>query len=684
MTDDEPLREALLEIELLRQRETDRARASTAILSALEAMTSQKGASEGVTALLASIRGTLGCGLVALFDADKAGLTMRFPDDHGLVWHAPGLLKKPRRAVDIHTTTGLWDTLPDAFEPWRSLLSVPLHEGSQEMVIVAFSAERAAFDRTDTDLLQRLATIASQAIVQRALEQHSSFLSSVIDASPISVAIAEARDDLPLIYVNSAFTELTGYSSDEVIGQNCRMLTAERRGSDMRKAIRKTLEHEEDGTFLLRNKTKEGAVFWNELRLFPIKDAKGTVTQYVATQTDATERVTAEAERNRLRRQLDHAQMQERLGQISAGLAHDFNNLLSAILGSATLISALKDVPVPAQQAAERITAAANSAAELVDGFLDIGLREKRSEAFQLGDALLTTVDLARMGASEQAIVHAEICEEPIWIKASRTDLLQTVMNLVVNGLDALDGQRGEVLVSLHPPAIPASDVDFCVGRSVPGQSYASIVVRDSGTGMPPEVREKVLEPYFTTKGNAGTGLGLAIVVSTLQANNCLLCLESTPGKGTTFTIYWPVESTEATAQRPKSKSIKDRRGLPVLIVDDQEEVAHAIGVMLSNAGFEVAETSDPEAAVETVLEDQDAWGCVISDYDMPKMTGGDVVARLAQEAPDVPVIIVSALARRLTDARTESAHAILSKPVQVDALVAALNTAMAADDQAA
>ncbi len=684
MADDEPLREALLELELLRQREKDRARESTAILSALEAMTSQNDASDGVTALLESIRGTLSCGLVALLDVEQDCLTMRFPTDNGLRWHAPGLVKKPRRIVEMRSALGLWETLPPDFVSWRSLLSVPLHDGVKKMVIVAFSAERAAFTRADADLLTRLTTIAAQAIVQRALEQHSAFVSSVIDASPTSVAIADARDDLPLIYVNSAFTALTGYTAEEVIGKNCRMLSAERAGSEIRTAIRETLENQKDGTFLLRNKAKDGTIFWNDLRLFPIRDASGTVAQYVATQTDATERVEAEEERNRLRRQLDHAQMQERLGQISAGLAHDFNNLLSAILGSATLIQALKDVPAPAVQAADRITVAANSAAELVDGFLDIGLREKRSEPFHLGDALVKTVELARMGAPAQATVQAEICDAPVLIKASRTDVLQTVMNLVVNGLDALDGKRGEVEVALHPPAPVNTEDPFCVGTPVGGQSYAGIVVRDSGAGMSPEVRDKVLEPYFTTKGNEGTGLGLAIVVSTLQANNCLLRLDTAPGKGATFTIFWPVDSTKARPKRPQSKTVKDRRGLPILIIDDQEDVAHAIGVMLSNAGFEVAETCDPEAAIETILEDQDAWGCVISDYDMPAMTGGDVVARLAQDAPDIPVIIVSALARRMTDPRTEAAHAILSKPVQVDALVAALNTAMAADDQAA
>ena len=175
------------------------------------------------------------------------------------------------------------------------------------MVLVAFSPDRAAFDKSDAELLRRLATIASQAIIQRTLEQQSDFLSAVIDASPVSVAIADAQDDLPLVYVNSAFTALTGYRSDEVIGKNCRVLSAEDWDSDIRKAIRTTLEKRTEGTFLLRNRRKNGQVFWNELRLFPIHAPDGTVTQIVATQTDATDRVSAERERDAARDRMEGA-----------------------------------------------------------------------------------------------------------------------------------------------------------------------------------------------------------------------------------------------------------------------------------------------------------------------------------------------------------------------------------------
>ncbi len=919
MNDDERLREALLEIEVLRRREAERARESRAILSALEVMTTTRDASEGISALLGSIQSALECGLVALFDVEGEHLVMKFPEAHpgtGTVWAAPGLRSKRRRIVDMSSVSGLWEDLPDSLSTWRSLLSVPISEGTRMMVMVAFSDTKASFGSSDADLLQRLAKIASQAIFQRTLEQHSNFLSAVIDASPVSVAIAEANEELPLIYVNNAFTALTGYDADDVLGKNCRMLSAEGANAPVRQDIRDALAQQQDGTFLLRNRRKNGEIFWNELRLFPIHNEAGQVTQIVATQTDATTRVTAEMdrdsarkrlegalsatseafmiighsghvrfandvfrymfripdleldamlrpdqlafifsdpsmpaqadtmvtlkepinreiklssgrhvllrarpmddggaviaatditqtkvndrilrqrlaaieksqdgiaigdadgrilhanpslvslwgladetrclgrkwssfydeateetflsdqnkfskdhvwrdeavmshpdgvrihdvsislveevgtvlivrdmtqrqneadERNRLRRQLDRAQMQEQLGQISAGLAHDFNNLLSAILSSAALIDAIDETPAPARKAVNRVKTAAERAVELVDGFMDLGLRERHPERMNLGDAIVTTVDLAEASAPPQARITTSLCQSPIWIKASRTDLLQVVMNLVVNGLDALNGAPGQVDVSLTGPVMLNDTTDFAFGSVAEGQKYASIKVTDTGVGMPPEVLSKVLEPYFTTKGNSGSGLGLAIVVSTLKSNGCLLALETEANTGTSFTIYWPVDEAprQVVSNRPKSQII--RQGLPILIVDDQEDVAATLGAELMHAGFEVAETTDPEDAIETILEDPDAWACVISDYDMPKVNGGDLVARLSHDAPGVPVIIISALARRLTDKRVQSAHAVLPKPVQTNKLIATLNTALIVGSQ--
>jgi PAS domain S-box-containing protein len=913
MDDDERLREALLELETLRAREAERLHETQALLSALEALASSPEVEAGLAALLSSITASLGCTGVALFEAAGDRLSLRLPTPPAPVpdWEAPGLLSRPRRIVDLHGVRGPWGTPPEAMAEWRALLSVPLEAGDQRLVLAAHADAPGRFTARDAELLVRLAPIAGQAILRRALERRNAFLASVIDRSPSSVAIAEATGDLPLVYVNDAFTELSGYSRAEVLGRNCRVMSAEPEGAPVRREIREALAARRDGTFVLRNRRRDGTLFWNQLRLFPVEGEDGAATHVVASQTDVTARIKAEAERDQARRRmagaleatseaflilgrdghvryanasfadiaapdrperdallpralaarlldrteadlpdriiaafaeplgheivardgrqlllrarpipdggavvsvsdvtqvkvneralrqrlaaiersqdgiaigdaegrvfdlnpalvalwglagedaalgrrwtafydpasleafregeatpragayraeaeielsggrrthevslslvpdvgsilvvrdvtdrlrddaardemrlaLDRAQAQARLHQVSAGLAHDFNNLLSAILGSAALLEAT-DLPDPARAATGRIQAAAGRAAELTQGLLDLGAREKTTEPVDLARILRSTVDLARAGAPSTARISLDLPERPLTVEASRTDLLQVVMNLVVNAADALGGAPGAVRVTLAPPGPAPAGRTFAVGTPEAGRDYAAIAVEDTGEGMSQETVARVLEPYFTTKGNVGTGLGLAIVATIVAEAGGLLSIDSERGRGTRMTVLWPVGARPEPGPARGLPRDGARAHLPVLVLDDVAEVAASHAATLARAGFEVAELDDPALALEAVAEDPDGWGCLVSDYDMPGLTGGDLIERLEDLAPGLPVVVVSALARRLTDRRLARAGAVLQKPLSADRLVAAVRDATGA-----
>lgn len=912
MEDDERLREALIELETLRAREAERLRETRALLSALQALTASPDVDTGLGALLASIQTSLGCDDVLLFESEASGLLQKLPkiDDDAGLWVAPGLLTRPRRIVDLHGTRGLWETPPPHLAKWRALLSVPLADGEHQMVLCAFAKDAGRFKASDAELLGRLASVAGQAILRRGLERRNAFLASVIDGSPASFSISTADADLPLIYVNDAFERLTGYSRDEVLDQNCRLLSAEEPGSAVRSDIRKTISELGSGTFVLRNRRKDDTLFWNQLQIFPVIGADGDATHIVATQTDVTESVEAKAqrdeaqermesalaatpegflvlgrqghvrfanatfskffsqldttrdallspalaallldrplsdmpdpiitafadpasheilaqdgrrlllrtrpmqfggavvsvsdvtqikvneralrqrlaaiersqdgiaigdadgriidanpslaalwgledgtaalgqkwtrfyspataerffaeegefrrtgiylgeaeilrqgdtrtheislnlvpevgsilvvrditdrlrdteERDAMRRRLDRAQMQEHLHQVSAGLAHDFNNLLSAILGSAALLEVSGGLDDAAAGAVGRIQTAAGRAAELVDGLLDLGSRDKAAETIDLKQVVDSTVDLARAGAPSTVQITRRLPDEAVMTEASQTDLLQVVMNLVVNAIDALGGIPGEVSVSLRSKVHPEYDQDFAAGAPEHGQAYAAIAVEDTGSGMDADQVARILEPYFTTKGNTGTGLGLAIVASIIEDAGGLLHIDSEVGRGTKMTVFWPMGARPSEVSLGSHQHRTVRHDLPILVLDDVAEVAASHAAILSAAGFEVAEVDDPEAALEAIAEDPESWGCLITDYDMPGLTGGDVVERLQLVAPGLPVIVVSALARRLTDRRLANASNVLQKPVSGDTLVGAVRAA--------
>jgi len=222
-------------------------------------------------------------------------------------------------------------------------------------------------------------------------------------------------------------------------------------------------------------------------------------------------------------------------------------------------------------------------------------------------------------------------------------------------------------------------DANFLVGHAKVGQHYLAINVEDTGKGMSPETVAKILEPYFTTKGNLGTGLGLDIVGSIIEENNALLEVQTELGHGTKFTVWWPMKPEAELGTSQSATPRVSRENLPILVLDDVSDVSAAIARSLEGAGFEVAEINDPAVAVEAIAEDPDGWGCLVSDYDMPRMNGGDVLERLSTLAPNVPIIIVSALARRLSDTRLSAAASILQKPVQEDKLIKTVRQAVLA-----
>ncbi len=240
--------------------------------------------------------------------------------------------------------------------------------------------------------------------------------------------------------------------------------------------------------------------------------------------------------------------------------------------------------------------------------------------------------------------------------------LIQRVLENLIDNAIKYTPDGGEVSVSLR------SRGDNCF-----------IDVADNGAGIDQAHLPHIFERHYAVAGESvpageSTGLGLAIVGSILAENEALIEVDSEVNRGTTFTVWWPVSTSVTTSKRPKSQG-QQRSDLPILVLDDAPEVAEAIGRELSSAGYEVAETNFPEDALETIVEDPEGWACLVTDYDMPGMTGGDLIARLEEKAPELPVIVVSALARRLTDKRLDRAVAVLQKPVNKDKLLEAVRT---------
>ena len=400
---------------------------------------------------------------------------------------------------------------------------------------------------------------------------------------------------------------------------------------------------------------------------------------------DITDSLETEAREEELMQDLIRLQRQEAIAQLTAGVAHDFNNLLSAINGSAALIGMSEDLPDTVRPHLERITAAGAQSAKLVNRLLDIGAGSEAGGVFDLSSVLADLTELVRPSLPHGITFDVFAARSGVALRGTPAALSQVLINLCMNGRDAIGAETGQIeLRASHVKGIDVPPVT--VGQIDVDDRYACLAVRDTGAGMDTETAASIFQPYFTTKGRMGTGLGLAIVAMQVQSVGGAIDVTSTPGLGTTVSVYWPLASLRRDTADMAHPELFDLSGMTVIVVDDDPDVAHVISRYLEANGAEVATCEDPRDALTAISEDPESWSALITDYDMPAMNGGELAARARDVAPDLPIIVVTALARRLTDPRLVNGQVtgILSKPVDLDQLCGTLAKAQAPAEEGA
>jgi PAS domain S-box-containing protein len=400
---------------------------------------------------------------------------------------------------------------------------------------------------------------------------------------------------------------------------------------------------------------------------------------FVCIARDIADRRRGEAERARLREELQIAQRREVVGQIAAGLAHDFNNFLAVIAGS---VEVIEDRQGPGGRDAadvSRIRQAAERAADLVARLRDLGRSGGTRAGMDMVKSLEEAADLLRSGLPWSQRLTLSVPEDPVIAWSDPVDVLQVVLNLAINARDALGAEGGEITLRVAPaPTVDPQRLPD-VGRFQQGRAYVELVVADTGAGMDETIQARVFEPYFSTKGERGTGLGLAIIAGIIRANGAALWLDSRPGEGTRITILWPQTPEQVVDGLAVSTTGRQRLdGLRLLVVDDSEAVCEVFAAILEKAGAEVVTTSDPADARESILSDPVYWSALVTDHDMPGLSGSDLARAVRQVRPDMPIVLVSALPER---AEEDGAlfDAVLGKPVAEGTLVATLTHVVAA-----
>jgi PAS domain S-box-containing protein len=349
--------------------------------------------------------------------------------------------------------------------------------------------------------------------------------------------------------------------------------------------------------------------------------------------TDLTERKRAEEDRHRLEVQMEQAQKLESLGILAGGIAHDFNNILAAILGHGTLAAeGLEDDPAEATTHLEQVLAAAERAADLTNQMLAYAGRASfRVETLDLNRSIREMSSFMAVSLPKKVRLEMDLSTEPLRVKADPAQLSQVVMNLITNGAQAMGQEAGIVEISTRP------------SLSVGGDPRAVLRVRDTGRGMDPATRERIFEPFFSTK-EEGRGLGLAAVMGIVKGLGGTIEVESEPGKGTSLTVSLPMETGgEKKAVPPPTLRLGAASGTEtLLVVDDEEAVRTFAKRALQRQGFDVLEAEDGVAALEAYEENADRIAAVVLDLSMPGLGGEEVFRTLRSRNPDLRILFTS------------------------------------------
>ncbi len=362
-------------------------------------------------------------------------------------------------------------------------------------------------------------------------------------------------------------------------------------------------------------------------------------------------------------RRLHQAQKMEAVGRLAGGIAHDVNNYLAAIRAHAELIASGELPPGRAAESAGHVVTTVLKASSLVERLLTFARRQPTEpEPVDLGEVVEASTRLLEGAAGAGLTVETRLAPGLWPVRADLAQVEQVLANLFVNARDATPA-GGRIVIETGnrgPSAGPP-------GSAPPGPAGAAgdwvcLAVTDTGRGIPPELRDRIFEPFFTTKeGTGSSGLGLATVYAAVEEAGGRIELDSAPGAGTTFRVYWPRLREEAVPTRPRPAAGGSQEGAAagagerLLVVDDNDELRTAVARILRGRGYRVVEAAGPDEAIaaaarasgESSGEGTGPFDLLVTDVQLPGASGPDLAARLRRERP-IKVLYMSGYTDRI------------------------------------
>ena len=529
-----------------------------------------------------------------------------------------------------------------------------------------FDGEVIATLMKDTDgkpqnIITVIRDITERKRAEEALRESEEMSRSMLDNAAMGVYLLQ---DKKFLYVNPTFEKITGYTSEELVGQEAiNYVHPNDRGIVRTRAV-ENLKGISSSPYDFRVLRKDGQQIWVMERVTSIK-YKGR-RAVIASFMEATEHKKAQVELERAYEELktahDRMVQTEKLramGEMASGIAHDFNNMLAVILGRAELVmDDVKDDKV--KRGIQIIEQAALDAAKTVKRLQD-STRIRVEHTFEsldvneVAEGVLKMVESRRVELEQTKGIAIKVEQElgkVGQVSGDAAELREALLNILFNAMDAMP-TGGKLTV-----------------KSLQDKDWVQISIKDTGVGIPENMKNRIFEPFFTTKASKGSGLGLSVTYGIIARHGGMLKFDSAVGKGTTFHIRLPL-ATEAAKKEIKKGKAAAAKFANILVVDDEPEVLKALGLNLEHFGHWVKGFTRGAEAVKAFKDGN--YDLVITDLGMPEMSGWDVARAIKEIQPDMPVLLITGWAIGLDEEQKNIVDGIIAKPFSRDSISSAI-----------